>query len=164
MNATMPGNLFLMLRMLCVWTLMLAAAGCGAETPPRWTALPTISTTVNGTTLTLEVADDDQERARGLMYRESMPPDHGMVFIWSSPQPRSFYMRDTLIPLDIVFLDPARRIVDIRQMKPLDQTSIPSAAPAQYAIELNAGTARRLGLSVGDPFPLPTDLKSSDGK
>lgn len=99
---------------------------------------------------TLEVADEPHEQEVGLMFRESMPVDRGMIFVFPNEQVRSFWMRNTLIPLDILYLDSDGRIVSIKTMKPKDETPISSEKRARYAIEVNAGVARGLGLKVGD--------------
>lgn len=87
------------------------------------------------------------QRARGLMFVETMPTDAGMLFTYDPPRPISMWMKNTLIPLDIVFADSARRIVNIaRDTVPLSLDSIRAAGPAAYALELNAGVAGTLGL------------------
>ena len=120
------------------------------EADPRVIALPTVQATIGGKVFTLEVADDDNERSQGLMYRKTMPADHGMIFVWDYPDWRSFYMKNTEIPLDILYLDSNNKIVSINQMQPHDLTSVISGQPAQSAVELNQGVARQLNLRLGD--------------
>ena len=136
-------------------------AGCGKQYN---TLLPTVQMKLGGRTFTLEVADSDPERNRGLMQRDYMPADHGMIFIFPDQQERSFWMANTRIPLDIIYLDSFGRIVSIHQMKPYDRSSTTSAAPAQYAIELNQGLAFRIGLKPGDAVSIPDQLKSASPK
>ena len=112
----------------------------------------------------LELAITPQERSRGLSNREHLAPDGGMVFVFSQASTLSFWMKETLIPLDILFLDSERRIVNIHTMHP--QPGVPtgqltlyrSTSPAQYAVEVNAGIAAELGLEAGMvvEFTLPS--------
>ncbi|WP_134678862.1 DUF192 domain-containing protein [Paracoccus ravus] len=104
----------------------------------------------------VEIADDPEERARGLMFRKHLPPGQGMLFIYEHPQPVSFWMRNTLIPLDIIFLDATGEIRHIHPgARPLDETSIPGAvvgdpAPERLMVlEVPGGDAKRLGLRSG---------------
>lgn len=99
---------------------------------------------------TVEVADDPAERAQGLMNRPSLPRFGGMLFVYPSAQPVAFWMKDTLIPLDMLFFDAAGRLVSIhKNAVPGDLTPIPGGAPAQFILELNGGSARTLGLAPG---------------
>lgn len=105
----------------------------------------------------VEIADTDAERARGLMGRTELAEDRGMLFVFEDEQIRSFWMRDTLIPLSIAFMDSGGRIVDIQDMKPLDDEppNYVSAEPAQYALEVNQGFFEERGVEVGDRVRLP---------
>lgn len=105
---------------------------------------------VAGIEIQVEIADDDAERSRGLMFRESLPEDQGMLFVYTAERTLSFWMRNTLIPLDIAYIDGEGRIVDIQQMEPQDSTTHPSAAPAMYALEMNQGWFEAHGVEVGD--------------
>ena len=78
-----------------------------------------------------------------------MPADHGMIFVFRDESPRAFWMKNTLIPLDILYLDATGRVVSVKQMKPHDLTRVPSDGPAMYAIELNAGRRRAGGREGG---------------
>ncbi|MBT8253052.1 MAG: DUF192 domain-containing protein [Flavobacteriaceae bacterium] len=99
----------------------------------------------------IEVADDDYEHQRGLMDRQSMENDQAMLFIFPDSNLRSFYMKSTYIPLDIIYIGQDRKIVSIRpNNKPLDETSIPSGLPAMYVLEVNAGLAEQYGMKTGD--------------
>lgn len=108
----------------------------------------------------LEVADTGEERARGLMNRPSLPPDRGMLFVWEVESVRGFWMLNTLIPLDILFIDGQLTVVDIQTMVPEPEvpaselTIYQSAGPAQYALEVNAGAAERCGIAVSDTVTL----------
>jgi uncharacterized membrane protein (UPF0127 family) len=110
---------------------------------------------------TLELAATDKTRQHGLMHRQSLPERRGMLFVFSDEQPRSFWMRNTLIPLDIVYLDKNGKVVSISQMKPLDETGVHSAGPAKYAIEMNEGAAAKAGVKVGDVLDIPPAARES---
>ncbi|SFK58618.1 DUF192 domain-containing protein [Shimia haliotis] len=99
---------------------------------------------------TVEVADTDEERARGLMHRESMPMSAGMLFIYERPERASFWMRNTLIPLDILFADHTGVVRHIHpEAVPLDETPIPGGDGIKYVLEINGGLAEAMGISVG---------------
>lgn len=105
--------------------------------------------------LKLELADNDYQRETGLMYRESMEEDEGMLFIFEKEEPRGFYMKNTKIPLDLIFLNAENKIVSIsRNAKPQSLETIPSEVPAQYVLEVNAGLSDKWGLAVGDSLIL----------
>ncbi|NND88814.1 MAG: DUF192 domain-containing protein [Flavobacteriaceae bacterium] len=102
-------------------------------------------------TLDIEIADDDYQHQTGLMYRTGMVNDQAMLFIFESEEPRSFYMKNTEFPLDIIYLNKEKQIINIRKnAQPLDETSLPSDAPAMYVLEINAGLSDVWGLAAGD--------------
>lgn len=108
--------------------------------------------------LKLEIADDDFQRETGLMYRESMEDDEGMLFIFENEELRGFYMKNTHIPLDLIFLNSQNKIVSItRNAKPQSLETIPSEVPAQYVLEINAGLSEEWNLAVGDSLILHRD-------
>ena len=99
----------------------------------------------------IEIADNDYERQRGLMDRRSMKENHAMLFIFPNMQLRSFYMKNTYIALDIIYIDDANKIVSIQKnAKPLNETSLPSKAPAKYVLEIKGGLSDQLGIAEGD--------------
>lgn len=101
--------------------------------------------------LDIEIADNDYERETGLMYRTSMQEKRGMLFIQEVFRPQSFYMKNTLIPLDIIYIDDQYKIVSFQKnAKPLDETSLPSGKPAKYILEINAGLSDQWNLKEGD--------------
>lgn len=105
--------------------------------------------------LQLEIADDDYQRETGLMYRESMEQNQGMLFIFENEAPRGFYMKNTNIPLDLIFLNSQNKIVSItKNAKPQSLETIPSEVPAQYVLEINAGLSDDWNLQVGDSLIL----------
>ncbi len=103
------------------------------------------------TGLTIEIAEDDATRTQGLMGRTSMSENQGMLFIFPEEDWRSFWMVNTPLPLDILFINAAREIVTIhRDTAPFSESSIPSTAPAMYVLEVNAGYCNRNVIGVGD--------------
>jgi uncharacterized protein len=149
----------------CILLFLLStfAAGCQDQPTSRPTTLPTVEMTIGEDDFVLEVADSDRERQKGLMFRESMPQDQGMLFVFEVEEELSFWMRNTLIPLDIVYVNSMGKIVSVKQMKPLDETGVKSDGPAKYAIELNLGTAKRIGIKAGDMLKLPDVSKQTGG-
>lgn len=105
---------------------------------------------VAGIPVTVEVAESDEARQRGLMYRDSLPDDHGMLFVYPEERRLSFWMRNTQIPLDIAFLDRGGTIVDIQQMEPFTDETHVSGRPAMYALEMREGWFEEHGVEVGD--------------
>ncbi|MEM8822481.1 MAG: DUF192 domain-containing protein [Pseudomonadota bacterium] len=103
-----------------------------------------------------ELALTPEEHARGLMFREEMARLSSMLFVFPQPRERTFWMRNTLIPLDIIFLDDSGTITRIHENAvPLDETVIPSNGPARAVLEINGGLAADLGLAVGDELRSP---------
>jgi uncharacterized membrane protein (UPF0127 family) len=99
----------------------------------------------------IERAETEVERAQGLMFRKSMDEDKGMLFLFERSEPQSFYMRNTYIPLDIMFVDENNVITTIHEnTKTLNDNSLPSNGPAKYVVEVNGGYAKRHGIKVGD--------------
>ena len=101
-------------------------------------------------TVEAEVARTYEERERGLMYREGLAKGRGMLFVFPDAQIRSFWMKNTFIPLDIAYLDAELRIVDIQPMEPESLDSHPSALPAMFALEVPLGWFAEVGIAVGD--------------
>ena len=107
----------------------------------------------------IEIADDDAERARGLMYRDAMDAGRGMLFIHDAEEPQAYWMKNTKIPLDILYFDNGRKLVSQQRDVPPCSLgdrcpSYPSNAPARYVLELNAGEAARLKLQDGAELTL----------
>jgi uncharacterized membrane protein (UPF0127 family) len=141
-------------------------AGCdrpttGAAGDPRAQHLPGMRVQLGSREFLLEVAGSDNEQELGLMYRDPLPTDHGMIFIFPDEQERSFWMRNTKIPLDIIYADRDGKIVAIKPMKPFDLSSVTSEKPAMYAIEVNGGAAATTGLKVGDTIRIPRDIRAA---
>ncbi|MGJ3262012.1 MAG: DUF192 domain-containing protein [Salinarimonas sp.] len=104
----------------------------------------------------VELAATNEARQRGLMFRRSMPADQGMLFDFERVAPVAMWMRNTYISLDMLFIDADGTIVRIAEdTEPLSERTIPSGRPVLSVLELNAGTARRLGIEVGDRVEHP---------
>jgi len=135
-------NLFRLLVLVSAFTL----GGC-ASAGGHWVELA-------GERYEVELAQDDATRARGLMFRDEMAADHGMLFIHDRQEPQAYWMKNTRIPLDILYFDNQRRLVT--QQRDVPPCTLgdgcppyPSNAPARYVLELNAGQASRLQLKDG---------------
>lgn len=102
-------------------------------------------------TIAIEIADNDYETQTGLMYRTKLETNHGMLFIFPYEDYRNFYMKNTKIPLDIIYLNKELKIISFQKnAKPFDETSLPSEAPAMYVLEINAGLSDEWQLAKGD--------------
>jgi len=108
----------------------------------------------NGNTrksIAIEIADTESRRVIGMMYRDSLGNDEGMLFIFDQSEMRSFWMKNTRIPLDIIYVDDAYKIVTVvSDAVPYSERSLPSTAPARYVVEVNGGFAARYGIKEGD--------------
>ena len=137
------------MRLFLCALMLISCVACSAGEP---------SVELAGKTFRVEVADSSEEQALGLMFRDSMPADEGMIFIFPNEAPRSFWMKNTRIPLDIMYFDKDLKLVSISADTPPCKVSrcpsYPSIAPAQYVLELNAGRAASLGVGVGDKLTL----------
>ncbi|WP_420393295.1 DUF192 domain-containing protein [Acuticoccus sp.] len=120
----------------------------GADLPPD----RLIARTVTGDhTFKVELADDPIERQRGLMFREEMAPDAGMLFDFGREGERSFWMKNTILPLDIIYARSDGTVVSIaRATTPFSLEAVPSNGPARFVLEVNAGVADAIGLAPGD--------------
>lgn len=117
----------------------------------------TVSGEFGQATFTIDVADDAQERAKGLMFVEDMPMLTGMLFVYEHPQSVSFWMKNTLIPLDMLFASPQGEILRIHEdAVPGDLTPIPGGPGVQMVFEINGGLSRRLGIAEGDVMQHPS--------
>lgn len=112
---------------------------------------------------TVEVADDGYERAAGLMFRTRMRDDHGMLFVFERTQYLSFWMKNTPMPLDLLFADKGGRIVAIMAGEPFSIAPIAPAVPARFVLELKAGTAQKAGIAAGDRMRHPR-VEAAAGK
>jgi len=133
--------------------LMLAACTACASGGP--------SVELGGKTFSVEIADTREKQALGLMFRDSMPADAGMIFLFPNEAPRSFWMKNCRIPLDIMYFDQELKMVSISANTPPCRSercpNYPSTGPAMYVLELNAGVAAELGVGPGDQLTLKLD-------
>jgi len=111
---------------------------------------PTRTLTIRDQKLEVEIASTPQTRALGLMNRFSLRTDHGMLFVFEAPQPLAFYMKNTYVPLSIAFVDARGRILNIEDMRPLDESTHWSKGQALYAIEMRQGWFASKGIGPGD--------------
>jgi len=101
--------------------------------------------------LTIEIADNDAETTQGLMFRRSMPDSCGMIFVMKENEPHSFWMKNTYIPLDIIFIDESKKIVTIQSnTTPFSEAEVPSYEKAKFVLEVNAGYCKRKGIEKGN--------------
>ena len=133
------------------------AAACGNGTAPAvpGAQLPVEWLTVDGRRITVEVARAPDEQRRGLMFRDSLPPDHGMLFVFPIEEVQAFWMRNTKLPLSIAYADASGRIVRVADLEPFDERPVTSVAPARYALEMNRGWFAAHDVTPGDRI---TDL------
>lgn len=138
-----------MYKALVISLILLLVSGCNALEEPN-----TVSQVCFGKDcFQVEVADTDSERQVWLMYRDSLVSQSGMLFVFYSSYPHGFWMKNTLIPLDMIWIDEDKKIVDIQTAVPCDADPCPSYVPsgsAKYVLEINAGGADRYDLDTGD--------------
>lgn len=151
---------WLLFALVALCTALSAAAGPGvpraqSTDTAREMQFPrsrlTIETATGRFDVAVEVADTWERRARGLQHRRTLAPDAGMLFDYKESRPVAMWMKNTRIPLDMLFIDAAGRVARLaRDTEPFSLTPIPSGQPVRAVLELNAGTARRLGIGPGD--------------
>jgi len=135
-----------------------AATLASAQEAPQ--QLRSIPLTAGMHVIQAEVAVSPQERAVGLMHRKSMPTNNGMLFVFEEPNPQCFWMKNTLLPLSIAFIAEDGSVVNVADMKPMDETSHCSAKPVRFALEMNQGWFAKRGIKAGSklggaPFGQP---------
>lgn len=132
--------------------ILAALVGCGSK-------LPTATLDVGGTPVTVEIAATHAARQEGLMHRDALGADEGMLFVYPKEEIRRFWMKDTRIPLSIAFLNRRGEIVRIAEMEPYDTRSISSLVPATYALEMNKGWFEAHGVDKGAKvLGIPADI------
>ncbi len=141
--------------------IALAAAACSPTVAPAdapagqaqtgLQQVPLIITSASGVhRFTVDVAATPQQQETGLMFVKHLAPDRGMIFPYDPPQPVAFWMHNTLIPLDMVFIRADGTIARIATAKPLDDTPVPSGEPIAAVLEIAGGRAAQLGIVPGD--------------
>jgi len=117
---------------------------------------PLIAETSSGErSFSVEVADDMQEREQGLMFREHMDDDHGMLFVFDDTRDVGFWMKNTPLPLDLIFIGQDGRVRAIKQGEPLSPAVISPASPVRFVLEVKAGIAEKAGIEDGDRIRHP---------
>jgi hypothetical protein len=162
---------------LCLITVLALASACGDDsTQPAGSSTETTSSSNetggvytetlrftragNDVTLNVEVADEPEERAQGLMNVQSLPDDAGVLFVWPTDTESSFWMRDTVIPLSIAFVTAGGVLIDIQEMEPLSEERVLSPQPYRFAVEVNQGWFADNDVRVGDIVQLPVGVSS----
>jgi uncharacterized membrane protein (UPF0127 family) len=139
-------------RQLPILFILLLCAACVSAGP---------EVELRGETFSVDLATTPKEHALGLMFRDSMAEDHGMLFIFPSATTRNFWMKNTRIPLDIFYFDQDLKLLNVVQhARPCRTSQCPvysSSGPARYVLELNAGTAAAIGAQPGDTLVLDLD-------
>lgn len=144
------------LLLLCVLAALLPAPGCASGGP---------YVELGGKRIAVEVADDDEERERGLMHRDRLAPGTGMLFLHEREERQAYWMKNTRIPLDILYFDARRKLVSVSHAPPCSLGDrcppYPSSGPAMYVLELNAGDAAAMGLKAGDEIAFGPGIPES---
>jgi uncharacterized protein len=131
-----------------VTAVMLIALGATRATAAD---LPTLDLHIKGQRIVAEIAATEATRTTGLMNRFSLQPDHGMLFVFSQPQPLAFWMKNTYVPLSIAFIGADGRILNIDDMVPLTESTHPSYGAALYALEMKKGWFAQHAIGAGEP-------------
>lgn len=151
-DSVLPYNRTPQMRFLICLLMLVACTACASGEP---------SVELGGKTFRVEIADTAEKQALGLMFRDSMADDEGMIFVFPNEAPRSFWMKNTRIPLDIMYFDKDLKMVSISADTPPCRVSrcpsYPSTGPAMYVLELNAGKASELGVGPGDKLTIRLD-------
>ena len=137
-----------MRKAIILFSFLLCSA-CGAQEP---------YVVLNGERFTVELAETQDKQALGLMFRDNLDEDRGMLFLFPGEARRSFWMKNTRIPLDIFYFDAERRLVSVAENVQPCRTErcppYPSTGPAKYVLELNSGKAAELGVRPGDELKI----------
>ncbi len=130
--------------------MLLAVAGALAQTGPQ-PPLPSLDLRIGGKTVHAEIADEEHERATGLMFRTSLATDSGMLFVMDRVGPVGFWMKNTTVPLTIAYIDPRGTILELHDLKPLDETPVPSRfRNIAYALEMPQGWCSKNNIWPGE--------------
>lgn len=139
--------------LVVAWAVLVTSwvqAQNGPQPRLRTTTL-TITTNTGTHAFTVEMAETNEQKARGLMFRTTMAPDEGMLFDFRRDDIVTMWMQNTILPLDMIFISREGRVVSVAERTtPYSTDTISSRVPARAVLEVNAGTARRIGLRVGD--------------
>jgi len=133
----------------CLRLLSIALATLGATAATAQSTMPLTELTVGMYRIEAEVAANQQDRMQGLMQRRQMAPGHGMVFVFSEDQRHCMWMKNTLLPLSVAFLDANGKILNVEDMQPQTEDNHCAAAPARFALEMNKDWFRQKGIAAG---------------
>ncbi|MEO6398356.1 MAG: DUF192 domain-containing protein, partial [Tepidiformaceae bacterium] len=153
-----------MAQLLLLPLLFLAfiASDCGGDDLPRAVgathAVVTVSAEGRSARVVVEIAATEKQRQQGLMLRQSMDEDAGMLFLFPADTTVGFWMHNTYIPLDIAYIDVSGSVLEIRKAEPLNDTSLTPRGPYRYTLEVNQGWFERHGLGPGARVTLPSGL------
>lgn len=143
-----------------VWTQAVLASGRAMILPVD--PAPLVAVTKQGErSFSVEIADEPSERGAGLMFREHMADNHGMLFVFQETGPVSFWMKNTIMPLDLIFIGQDGRIRAIRRGEPYSEAAISADEPVRFVLELKAGIAARNGITEGDMVKHPAISRAS---
>jgi uncharacterized membrane protein (UPF0127 family) len=133
--------------------ILFLLCACASASTPQVTIHPQSGQPVP---VAVEIANTPQKRAFGLMFRKDLSESQGMLFLFPREEPLSFWMKNTPLPLDIVFINSARTIISITaNTTPFSEEPLPSAGPAQFVLEVNAGFCQKHGITTGARVDLP---------
>jgi uncharacterized membrane protein (UPF0127 family) len=141
------------IRLPSSFLILLLATSCSSRN--SGSSLPVEQITIGSQTFNIEIAKSYHDQEVGLMHRDHLDSDHGMIFVNDHPFVQNFWNHDTHFDLDLVFLGPDGTVVSLKHLTAWSEKTVSSEVPAQYVIELNAGTGARLNLHVGDHITLP---------
>ncbi len=146
---------------------ILAALSFSQDNPNRLYQLREFKTTTityGAKSLKVWLANTSSKRQEGMMFLKSgeVSENGAMLFIFPEQKNRSFWMKNTLIPLDIAYIDSTGLVVSAKSMKPLDETGVPSLKPATFVLEMKKGAFSRVGIRVGTKFKIPSNVRSLD--
>ena len=144
------------LRRASLAAAVLWSAASYAQSPDPVRQELVVATAEGDRVFQVEIADEPQERSRGLMFRREMAKDHGMLFDYGEERPASFWMRNTYIPLDMLFVKADGTVESIAERTtPLSELSVKSQGPVRYVLEINGGLSDELGIEPGDKLSGP---------
>ena len=150
-------------RVRHILAFLLAAALIGCDQHPAG-SLPVTRMQIGTETFDLEMATSSHDQEVGLMHRDHLDSDHGMLFIFPDEAERDFWNSDVHFPLDLIFLDAGGTIVSLKHLDAYSVKNVPSEARAKYTIELNAGTVGAVEPETGDRLTLPKDAINPPGQ
>ncbi len=132
--------------------LLIAASLLALSVPGQAQSFPVMELSMGIHRIEAEVAHTQENRMQGLMFRQTMGDNHGMLFVFTEAQRHCMWMRNTLLPLSVAFLDDQGRIINVEDMQPKTENNHCAAKPARYALEMNLGWFKRKGLAAGAPL------------